>query len=124
MVPSAESAQPRLERVFVSSVSRQMLDERHLVEDAARSLGFHPVMTEDLVAQPHDVASTVDREIRNCATYVGLFSKARGTVPGGEQWAITEQEFLQAGHYGLRRLVFLDRAAESEPDEARPPGEP
>ncbi len=105
---------PRLGRLFISSVFGGMADLRQRVEDSARLLGFTPVLAEDLIAQSDDVAFVLEREIAHCDTYVGLFSTRRGTVPDGEHWAITEQEYLLAGERGLRRLVFLD--ADGKPE--------
>ncbi|MCU0867381.1 MAG: CHAT domain-containing protein, partial [Planctomycetes bacterium] len=107
---------PHPSRVFVSSVFRGMADLRNLVEEACEGLGFHAVLTEK-VAHPHgSIAGFLDSEIVNCDTYVGLFARSRGTVPTGDRWAITEQEYLRASELGLRRLVFVEDIPDSQRD--------
>ena len=43
---------PRLGRLFISSVFREMMDLRKCVADAALQAGFDAVLTEKVIAQP------------------------------------------------------------------------
>lgn len=107
---------PQLGRVFISSVFRGLKELREMAAEAIGQLGFEAVLTERLLASDTSVADSLEREIRHCDTYVGLFSRRRGTVPAGELWAITEQEFRWATDRGLRRLVFFEDLPEAERD--------
>ncbi|MES1245196.1 MAG: CHAT domain-containing protein [Acidobacteriota bacterium] len=106
----------QLGRVFISSAFRDMLGLRQAAADAVRLAGLEPVPAEHHLAQPGPVRDALEREIRHCDTYVGIFDRRRGTVPPGSSRAITEEEFLLARELGLRCLVFLSKADRSERD--------
>jgi hypothetical protein len=100
-----------LGKIQLSSVFRDLLDLRRVVAEAAKALAFTPILTEDITAHGRSVADVCRDTLASCDTYVGLFSKARGTVPTGESRAITEREWRLARALGLRCLVFYDAAA-------------
>ncbi|HEX3128297.1 MAG TPA: DUF4062 domain-containing protein, partial [Thermoanaerobaculia bacterium] len=82
----------QLGRVFISSAFRDMLDLREAAAEAVRLVGLEPVPAEHHLAQSGSVRDALEREIRHCNTYVGIFDRRRGTVPPGSGRAITEEE--------------------------------
>jgi tetratricopeptide (TPR) repeat protein len=105
-----------LGRVFISSAFKDMFDLRDAAAEAVRLAGLEPVSTEHHVAQHGPVRDALERDIRLCDTYVGIFDRRRGTVPPGDVHAITEQELILARELGLRRLVFLSEVKRSKRD--------
>jgi len=94
-------------RVYISSTSRDLKDERAAVRRAILLLGHVPVGMENYnSAESPPLARCLD-DVAACDVYVGICAWRYGFVPSGETRSITECEYEQAGRSTKPRLLFL-----------------
>jgi hypothetical protein len=94
-------------RVYISSTSRDLKDERAAVRDAVLRLGQVPVGMEAYNSSESPPLARCLEDVATCDLYVGICAWRYGFVPAGETRCITECEYEQAGRSGIPRLLFL-----------------
>ncbi len=103
-------------RVFVSSVQKELADERAAVRDflhgdALLRRFFEPFLFEDLPAADRRADEVYLDEVRRCDLYLGLLGDEYGSEDAGGL-SPTEREFDAAGGAGKYRLVFVKGAGD------------
>ena len=103
--------------VFISSVQKEMADERRTVaefiaNDSLLRRFFVPFLFEDLPASDRRPDNVYLAEVERAALYVGLFGNEYGweDVNG---FSPTEREFDHATACGKLRLIFVKGADDS-----------
>ncbi|WP_188673455.1 DUF4062 domain-containing protein [Subtercola lobariae] len=102
-------------RVFVSSLIRDMPNERASVRDAIESVGAIPILFEDIGAQDISAEEAYLSGVRSSDVYVGLFG-ARYGVRMQDGYSATHAEFLEAERQGLRLCLFVSSQDSSQMD--------
>ncbi|MFU8858303.1 MAG: DUF4062 domain-containing protein [Deferrisomatales bacterium] len=102
------------ERIFVSSVQKELAEERRAVKafvenDPLLRRFFSVVLFEDLPAADRRADAVYLAEVDRCAVYVGLFGKEYG-YEDAEGVSPTEREFDRATAAGKPRLIFVKGA--------------
>src|SRR4030067_2801515 len=98
-------------RVFISSVQKELADERRAVADFIRK---HPLLRrfftvflfEELPASDRRADSVYLSEVDRAAVYVGLFGNEYGSEDK-KGLSPTEREFDHATAHGEVRLIFV-----------------
>jgi predicted HTH transcriptional regulator len=99
------------ERIFVSSVQKELLAERQAVRDFVRGdpllrRFFHVFLFEELPASDRRADDVYLDEVGRCAIYLGLFGDEYGSEDA-EGMSPTEREFGQATAQGKVRLIYV-----------------
>jgi ATP-dependent DNA helicase RecG len=105
------------ERIFISSVQKELAAERQVLRDYIRSdkllsQYFEVFLFEDLPASDRDAGETFLAEVERSAIYVGLFGAEYG-FEDAEGISPTEREFDHATSRGRKRLIFVKDVAEA-----------
>jgi hypothetical protein len=103
------------ERIFVSSVQKELAGERQVLRDYVRtdkllSQYFEVFLFEDLPASDRDAGETFLLEVERAAIYVGLFGAEYG-FEDRDGISPTEREFDHATKRGRKRLIFVKDVA-------------
>ena len=103
-----------IERIFVSSVQKELAEERRALRDFGRGDAllrrfFDVFLFEDLPASDRRADEIYLDEVRRCGVYVGLFGDAYGFEDSGGM-SPTEREFDEATREGKIRLIFVKGA--------------
>jgi ATP/maltotriose-dependent transcriptional regulator MalT len=103
-------------RIFVSSTYADLLEYRQAASAAIIGLGHQSDDMELWSADDRSgVAYSVDR-VKQCDVFVLLLAHRYGTIPDGEQYSITELEYLAARDASIPVLAFF-----VDPDVPWPP---
>ena len=94
-------------KIYISSTYSDLVEHREQVYDILRKMRYDVVAMEDYVATDRRPLDKCLADVTSCDIYVGIFAWRYGYVPPGQERAITELEYRQAGESGLERLVFL-----------------
>jgi predicted HTH transcriptional regulator len=110
-----------MERIFISSVQKELAAERRALKDyihgdALLRRFFDVFLFEDLPAADRRADEVYLSEVDHCHIYVGLFGNEYG-APDAEGLSPTEREFDRATAGGKTRLIFVKGAD----DKARHP---
>ena len=102
------------ERLFISSVQKELAEERRAIGDFVRGDAllrrfFDVFLFEDLPASDRRSDDVYLDEVGRCALYVGLFGQAYGEEGAGGL-SPTEREFDQATALAKPRLIFVKGA--------------
>jgi len=105
------------ERIFISSVQKELAHERQVLRDYVRSdkllsQYFEVFLFEDLAASDREAGETFLAEVERAAIYVGLFGGEYGFE---DHYGIspTEREFEHATTHGRKRLIFVKDVAQA-----------
>jgi len=98
-------------RIFISSVQKEMAEERHAVADFIRndpllSRFFDLFLFEELPASDRHADAVYLTEVEHAAVYIGLFGNEYG-FEDAEGISPTEREFDLATATGKPRLIFV-----------------
>ena len=98
-------------RIFVSSVQKELAEERRAVRDFVQGdpllrRYFSVFLFEDLSASDRRADEVYLKEVDRGDVYVGLFGQEYG-VAGGKAPSPTEKEFDRATAKGKTRLIFV-----------------
>jgi ATP-dependent DNA helicase RecG len=99
------------ERIFISSVQKELAEERRAIRDFVRGdalLGrfFDVFLFEDLPASDRRADEVYLDEVGRCPIYVGLFGQEYG-YEDATGLSPTEREFNRATTTGKTRLIFV-----------------
>lgn len=99
------------ERIFISSVQKELAEERRAIRDYIRGDAlfrrfFDVFLFEDLPASDRRADEVYLDEVGRCAIYVGLFGQQYGR-PDAAGVSPTEREFDQTTVTGQTRLIFV-----------------
>ena len=102
------------ERIFISSVQKELAEERRAIRDYIRGdplfrRFFDVFLFEDLPASDRRADEVYLDEVGRCAIYVGLFGQDYGYEDAGGL-SPTEREFKQAAALGKPRLIYVKGA--------------
>ena len=107
-------------RIFVSSVQKELEDERVIVQNLIHTdpfLSMHctPVLYEDEPASPDKSAHGCIKALENCQVYVLIVWQEYGTPVAG--LSMTHQEYRRAKELSFPVLAFIKgtRSAKREP---------
>ncbi len=98
-----------MKRVFISSVISGFEDFRQAARRAITLLSFEPVMAEDFPAQSRSPEAACLDGVRSSDVYVGILGPRYGSLTDSGRSA-TEEEFEEASHLSLPRLIFTTSA--------------
>ncbi len=104
-------------RIFVSSVQRELAEERRALKafingDALLRQFFEVFLFEDLPASDRRADDVYLEEVDRCAVYVGLFGNTYGSE-GLDGLSPTQREFDRATQGAKPRLIFLKGAEDT-----------
>ncbi len=94
-------------KIYVSSTYSDLIEHRERVYDVLREMRYDVMAMEDYVATDERPLDRCLADVASCDVYAGVFAWRYGYVPPGQERAITELEYRQAGECGLERLIFL-----------------
>ena len=102
------------ELLFVSSVQKELAEERRAVQDFVRGDAllrrfFDVFLFEDLPASDRRADDVYLAEVDRCGVYIGLFGREYGAEDATGRSA-TEREFDRAASAGKARLIFVKGA--------------
>lgn len=106
------------ERIFVSSVQKELAAERQAIRDYIRGDAllrrfFEVFLFEDLPASDRRADDAYLGEVSRSAVYVGIFGNEYGN-PDDSGLAPTEREFAEATALGKTRLIFVKGAEDKD----------
>jgi formylglycine-generating enzyme required for sulfatase activity len=93
-------------KVFISSTFYDLREHRKAVRDTILRLRHHPIAMEDFGARPQTWNKAVLQAMEDCGAFVGIYAHRYGTIPAGDIYSITEQEFRKAQSLGLRCFLY------------------
>ena len=94
-------------KIYISSTYSDLVEQRERVYDILRKMRYDVIAMEDYVATDERPLDKCLDDVASCDLYVGIFAWRYGYVPPGQEQAITDLEYRQAGESGLERLIFL-----------------
>ena len=102
------------ERIFISSVQKELAEERRAIRDYLRGdpllrRFFDVFLFEDLPASDRRADDVYLDEVGRCAIYIGLFGQDYGNE-NSAGISPTEREFDQATKLGKTRFIFVKGA--------------
>lgn len=100
-----------IERIFVSSVQKELAAERRAVrdfvnDDALLRRFFDVFLFEDLPASDRRADDVYLNEVAHCGIYLGMFGDEYG-FENATGISPTEQEFVEASNRSKARLIFV-----------------
>lgn len=100
-----------MEQIFVSSVQKELQEERHAVRDFVHSDGllrqfFQVFLFEDLPPADRRPDNVYLEEVAKSSIYLGLFGNEYGWEDE-DGLSPTEKEFQAAASHGKRRLILV-----------------
>jgi hypothetical protein len=106
------------ERIFISSVQKELAEERLAVKafienDPLLGRFFSVFLFEDLPASDRRADAVYLAEVDRCALYIGLFGNDYGNEDP-EGLSPTEREFDRATVQGKPRLIFVKGAVDKD----------
>src|SRR5579871_6523298 len=111
-----------MERIFVSSVQKELQAERYAVRDFVHNDNllrqfFHVFLFEDLPPSDRRADDLYLEEVGRSAIYVGLFGNEYGRA-NGDSLSATEKEFIHASQLRKRRFILI-KGREDDTREAK-----
>src|SRR5438046_2900104 len=108
------------ERLFISSVQKELAPERRAIRDFIRGDAllrrfFDVFLFEDLPASDRRADEVYLDEVGRCPVYIGLFGQEYG-YPDASGLSPTEREFDRATALGKTRLIFVQGSNEKGRD--------
>lgn len=105
-------------RIFVSSVQKELADERatlseYLRRDALLGRFFEAFLFEEMPAADHRADSCYLDEVRHCDIYLGIFGNEYGREDP-EGLSPTHREFKLATELGKIRLIYVKGSDDSQ----------
>lgn len=94
-------------RVFVSSTSVDLRDERKAVEEAIRRMELPFVGMEYFGSDVLTPVEVCIQKLQQSSIYVGIIGFRYGSLVPGTDKSFTEQEYDSASETGLPRLIYL-----------------
>jgi len=101
-------------RIFISSTTRDLRNERAEVADKLRALNFEPVFAEEILPGGDEIWPHLKETIEECDLFVLILGEAYGHIPpagprSDTGLAVTELEFEVAVEAGIPVLPFAKR---------------
>lgn len=93
-------------KIFVSSTYEDLEEYRLAVHTAIRRLGHQPIGMEYFGSRPTEPKVAALEELEKCEAFVGIYAHRYGTIPQGDQFSVTEQEFDRARSLNLPCLCY------------------
>ena len=114
-LPSEEAIREwaRDKRVFISSVMKELPEERRAAADAVRAVGARPVMFEEFGGRDANPVDAYLDELETCQIYLGILGRRYGALLS-TRFSATHAEFRHAESRGLRMAVWALRTQERE----------
>ena len=94
-------------KVYVSSTYLDLQDYREQVRIALRSVGHEDVAMEYYTAGEERPVNKCLADVAKCDIYAGIFGFRYGSVPGGCDKSVTEEEYRKAIELGKPCLIFV-----------------
>lgn len=86
-------------KIFISGKEIELMNEREIVRELIKNLGFEPVSSEGRVASSIPMKSKYIQEVIDSDIYIGIFGKCKSSA--------SEKEFWTAYDNSKERLVFV-----------------
>jgi len=107
-------------RLFISSVQKELADERaalrdYLCGDALLRRFFEPFLFEDLPATDQRADACYLEEVQKCDIYLGIFGNKYGREDA-DGLSATHREFNRATELGKVRLIYVKGANDADRD--------
>lgn len=107
-----------MEKIFISSVQKELQEERRALKDYVQGdpllrRFFQVFLFEDLPASDRRADNVYLDEVERCGIYVGLFGDEYGHEDS-EGVSPTEREFDRATDKGKTRLIFVKGAGDAD----------
>lgn len=96
-----------VQKIFLSSTFKDLEAYRNAVRIVIERIGLQPVDMRYFGSQPRQWKETALKELEKCDVMIGIYAHRYGTVPDGDEFSITEQEFDHAGICGIHRLCYV-----------------
>ncbi len=94
-------------KIFVSSTYLDLEQHRVAVRSVLdRSHDFKAVGMEHFGSGPQDWKNNALKELEECDAFVGIYAYRYGTIPAGDRFSITEQEFERARELTLPPFYY------------------
>jgi hypothetical protein len=106
-------------RVFISSVTLGLRQERTALHGLIRALGMDPVWFEDFTAAPDPSREVCLRAVADSDVYLVLLGEHYGTPFPDTGLSPTHEEYRAAIHKGIPRLAFRRRGVTMETTQAK-----
>lgn len=94
-------------KIFVSSTYLDLKEHRKAVDEIINRLGAQCRGMEYFGARPFEPKKVCFEEIDQCDIFVGIYAHRYGSIPKGDQYSITEQEFDYARRKGLACYCYV-----------------
>ncbi|MER5670958.1 DUF4062 domain-containing protein [Pseudonocardia alni] len=104
-------------RIFVSSVSEGLVEERQACKAIIRALGHNPVLFEDFTPQSEPSREACLRELADSDIYVLLLGPHYGHRFPDTGTSPTHEEWVSATASGMPRIVFRKTGATFEEEQ-------
>ena len=108
----------RYMRIFVSSITAGLIEERRGLAGLIEALGHEPVMFEKFGARPEPSRQECLEAIQSSDVYLLLLGEFYGYRFPETGQSATHDEFVAARTAGIPRLVFHKTGVEPEPEQA------
>ena len=105
-------------RVFISSVTEGLRQERTALPGLIRALGMDPVRFEDFTALPEPSRDVCLQAVGTCDVYLLLLGEHYGTPFADTGLSPTHEEYRAAINKGIPRLAFRRRGVTMESAQA------
>lgn len=105
-------------RVFISSVTEGLRQERTALPGLIRALGMDPVRFEDFTALPEPSRNVCLQAVASSDAYLLLLGQHYGTPFPDTGLSPTHEEYRAALNKGIPRLAFRRRGVTMEPAQA------
>jgi len=105
-------------KVFISSVRRDLEEERDSLPGLLRAVGHEPLCFEDFTAQSRPSREACLNGVEAADVYLLLLGPAYGDPLPETGKSPTEEEYVAARTKGIPRLVFRKNGVEFEPLQA------
>jgi hypothetical protein len=104
------------QRVFISSVMAELVEERRASAEAVRAVGARPIMFEDFGGRDADPEDAYLTEVESSDIYLGILGRRYGK-PLKTRFSATHAEYMHAERHGLRIAVWALATDEREGHE-------
>lgn len=104
------------QRVFVSSVMEELVEERRAVAATVREMGAKPVCFEEFGGRDDDPTRAYVSEVASSTIYLGILGRTYGRLLPTRRSA-THEEYREAERRGLRIAVWVRHGEEHQGDQ-------
>ena len=117
-LPSADSVREwaREKRAFISSVMKELANERQAAAAGVRGVGLRAVMFEEFGGRDADPEEAYLAEVEGSDIYIGILGRRYGK-PLKTRFSATHTEYVHAEKHGLRIALWTFAAADREGHE-------